>query len=526
MNPCLLLDCTLRDGGYVNHWNFGKKNISNILESLMTAKLDIIECGYLNSSCLGNPDCAVFASINELEAILPSNRDGKLFACMIDFGKVSIDDIPHSNKYSIDYIRLAFHKKNYKDALVFCEQLIEKGYHVFLQPMVTPCYSDEELLSLIRSVNEINPDGFYIVDSFGSMRRDDVLRLCYLVDHNLGPGIKLGFHPHNNLQLAFSNAQAFWEFESTHDRVVDCSVYGMGRGAGNLCTELVTQHFNQSIGTQYNTISLLGMIDEVLLPIYQKTPWGYNASYYLSASKNCHPNYAINLIEKQTLRTSAIERILERIPEKKRGNFDQGLLDRLYLEYQTYHVNDQETKRILKAKINGSLVLVVAPGMTLQTHQMLIQEYCVNVQPFIIAVNFLPDFPVDLLFVSNSRRKPLLEEEGNVPLTLYTSNVLDRPENALTVNYADLLNTFPDVLDNSGLMLLSLLIRIGVKEVVLAGFDGFLPKQQDNYYKEELVQADIDSEKMMQKNEQITEQIRRYASLLKIEFLTPTAYRI
>ena len=144
----------------------------------------------------------------------------------------------------------------------------------------------------------------------------------------------------------------------------------------------------------------------------------------------------------------------------------------------------------------------------------------------IIAVNFLPDFPVDLLFVGNSRRKPLLEEEGNVPLTLYTSNVLDRPENALTVNYADLLNTFPDVLDNSGLMLLSLLIRIGVKEVVLAGFDGFLPKQQDNYYKEELVQADIDSEKMMQKNEQITEQIRRYASLLKIEFLTPTAYRI
>lgn len=526
MSGCLLLDCTLRDGGYVNQWNFGKRNTANILKNLVAAKLNIIECGYLNTNHAVDPSVSVFSSMEDLEAVLPANRGESQFACMIDFGKAPIENIPPSSNRSVDYIRVAFHKKDREAALLFCRQLIDKGYRVFIQPMVTPNYSDEELLSLIHTVNEISPAGFYIVDSFGSMRRDDVLRLCYLVDYNLAPEIYLGFHAHNNLQLAFSNAQAFWEFGSKHDRIIDCSVYGMGRGAGNLCTELAAQHFNQEFGTQYNSVSLLEMIDEILLPIYQKTPWGYNAAYHLSATKNCHPNYAIRLIEKQTLRTSAIETILERIPEEKRGSFDQTMLDRLYLEYQTYHVDDHKTRMLLSERIDGRSVLILAPGMTLQTHRLQIQKYCINTSPFVISVNFLPDLPTDLIFISNRRRTSLIEGNIDLPSALYTSNILNRPENAMTVNYSDLLNRSTDVMDNSGLMLINLLSRIGVKKIVLAGFDGFLPKQQDNYYREDLVQATIDLEKLSQKNEQMVEQLKKYSALLQIEFLTPTVYAV
>ena len=122
-----------------------------------------------------------------------------------------------------------------------CRTVKEKGYKVFVQAMVSVAYTDEEFLELISKVNELEPYAFYIVDSFGMMKRKDLTRLFYIVEHNLKQSIWIGFHSHNNMQLAYSNAQSLVDMQTKRNIIIDSSVYGMGRGACNLNTELFVQ---------------------------------------------------------------------------------------------------------------------------------------------------------------------------------------------------------------------------------------------------------------------------------------------
>lgn len=116
--------------------------------------------------------------------------------------------------------------------------------------MITLRYSDAELLELIEIINKELPDaeGFYIVDSFGEMRPNDMSRVLNLVDHNLIPSMTLGFHSHNNLQMSYSNAIEMLKFPTNRDLMLDCSIMGMGKGAGNLNTELLLEHLNLYYG--------------------------------------------------------------------------------------------------------------------------------------------------------------------------------------------------------------------------------------------------------------------------------------
>ena len=138
-----------------------------------------------------------------------------------------------------------------------------------MQPMVSVSYSDEEFINLINRSNELNPYAFYIVDSFGVMKRKDLMRLYYLVDHNLSNDIFVGYHSHNNIQMAYSNAQALVDLKTKRQLIIDSSVFGMGRGAGNLNTELFIEYLNELNGNKYRIKPLLKIIDQVLNPIYR-----------------------------------------------------------------------------------------------------------------------------------------------------------------------------------------------------------------------------------------------------------------
>ena len=207
MNKVHVLDCTLRDGGYCNEWQFGFDNAKKITAGLVEADVEIIECGFITNRVEYNPDVTKFTTLREVARIIPENRDGRLFVAMMNYSEYNIDDLPDYDGSSVDGIRVAFHKKNLKESLELCKQIKAKGYLVFIQAMVSLSYIDEEFLSLIRAVNEFEPYAFYIVDSFGMMKGKDLTRLFYMVEHNLKENIWIGFHSHNNMQLAYSNAQ-------------------------------------------------------------------------------------------------------------------------------------------------------------------------------------------------------------------------------------------------------------------------------------------------------------------------------
>ena len=245
MSKIRLLDCTLRDGGYCNDWIFGKNNIHKIIKGLLEANIDIIECGYISQKKEFNIDRTQYTSFKQIGEYIPQNREGKIFVGMINYGEYNIDDIPQYDGMSVEGIRVAFHKREMENALEFCKKLKEKGYKVFVQGMVSLSYTDEEFIDLIKKVNNFEPYAFYIVDSFGMMKEKDLIRLFYTVEHNLSDKVHVGFHSHNNMQLAYSNCLSLTQVQSNRSIIIDASVYGMGRGAGNLNTELFTEYLNE-----------------------------------------------------------------------------------------------------------------------------------------------------------------------------------------------------------------------------------------------------------------------------------------
>ena len=228
-----VLDCTLRDGGYVNNWEFGSKTISHIAEKLCSSQVEMIECGFLSQTKKATVGQSIFKNISDAEKYFEKCSDN--LALMINCGEYAPQDIQPYEGGKIKTIRIAFHKHQRDEAQKLCVALKEKGYDVFFQPMYTIGYKDIELISLIDWANSTRPKAFYIVDSFGTMSKSDLLRMFYLVDNNLSKDIKLGFHSHNNLQLSFSNAQELAELNTKRELIIDSSVFGMGRGAGNLC---------------------------------------------------------------------------------------------------------------------------------------------------------------------------------------------------------------------------------------------------------------------------------------------------
>ena len=244
MNNVSILDCTLRDGGYCNQWKFGLKNIKRIITGLVNAKIDVIECGFLTNKIEYEKNISKYTDLNQIREILPLEESKEKFVVMINYGEYEMDKIVNCAEAPIGGIRLAFHKKDYKDALQQCRILKEKGYRVFIQPMVSMNYSDDEFVDLIKCANEMRPYAFYIVDSFGTMKRQQLFHYFQLIKENLDSSIAIGFHSHNNMQFAFSNAIDLVEKNTTHNLFIDTSVYGMGRGAGNLNTELFINELN------------------------------------------------------------------------------------------------------------------------------------------------------------------------------------------------------------------------------------------------------------------------------------------
>lgn len=519
-----LLDCTLRDGGYNNNWEFGSNNILKIYHSLVESKVDIIECGFLTQKVAYNPEQSKFDTIDRVSDFLHTSQNNCLSVCMINYGEYDVNDLPQRKDTYIDGVRVAFHKKDISGALKYCANIVAKGYKVFIQPMVSMSYTDDEFIELIRLSNEIKPYAFYIVDSFGVMTKDDLMRFYYLVNHNLDNSIRIGFHSHNNLQLSYSNAQTLVDLNSLREIIIDSSVMGMGRGAGNLNTELFIQYLNDKLSTTYKAEPLLSIVDEILTPIYHHSYWGYSLPYYLSASHNCHPNYATFLDDKNTLTVADIDRILSMIPNERKVNYDNGYAEELYLKYQSDKDVKTDSVSILKEKFIDKEVLIIAPGNSIREEEEHIKKFISRrTNLLVIPVNFIPRFfDYDYLFVSNLKRFEQLQGRECKNLIL-TSNISNNFSGAIVVRYSDLLNDNVAVADNAGLMLIKLLIRMGVKDVYLAGFDGYSQSVYDNFTQKDL--AFIKKQEIMQSmNEGMSEMLCNLKNEINIKFITKQHY--
>lgn len=526
MNSLKILDVTLRDGGCVNDFNFGQTYMEKILDAQEASGVDIIELGYIDEN--RGSVSARTQYINEQvipQTILKHKKPGVTYVAMMDYGKFDVENLHVKTERDIDGIRMAFHKKNRFDIISVGRKIIEKGYQFYIQPMITLRYSDAELLELIELVNRELPDasGFYIVDSFGEMRPNDMSRVLNLVDHNLIMTMSLGFHSHNNLQMSYSNAIAMLQFPTNRDLMLDCSIMGMGKGAGNLNTELLLEHLNLYYGKNYKIAPLLEVIDKVVNQLHSEFCWGYAPEYYLSAANQCTPSYASHFYNKHMLPIDQVGELLGMIVPEKKISFDKNYAEEVYRQYnESKSVDDSSVVEDLKVAFDGKTVLLVAPGKSIVNAMGEIESIAKADDIVTIGLNTVLDCNDYLLTTRKDIYDKAVADAKNI---IVCSNISKGGRgNVKILNYSNWIEVDERTHDSSSVIALNLLKVCGVKSVKLAGFDGFSVNINENYYDPNM-RYPVTAEQVERRNSYYKGFINRIKENgVSIEFVTSSKY--
>lgn len=335
-----LVDVTLRDGGIVINFDYGAPRMEKIKATLEASGVDFIETGYIDEK-KGSPEGRTcFDNEVSIEKSLLSSgkKQGVEYFAMIDYGTFDVNKLHPRTPGGVDGIRLAFHKEHWEDAIQWGKIILDKGYDLYIQPMVSMRYTDEEYRRLIQVCNRELPaaKGFYVVDSFGQMDNVTMLHLLEMADQYVSLSMKIGFHAHNNRQMAYANALAFVAYNARHDMMLDASIMGMGKGAGNLCTELIEPVLNLE-GKTYNPNVLYDAITEYFADQQKKTPWGYSLDYYLSSLYSCTPSYIKIFTADPRVTTDVLVDLLKDMPDEKRAACDRSFAKTYLEEYFGEH---------------------------------------------------------------------------------------------------------------------------------------------------------------------------------------------
>ncbi|MDR3047267.1 MAG: aldolase catalytic domain-containing protein [Bacteroidales bacterium] len=533
-NSIALLDCTLRDGGYINDWNFGHNTLINVFERLASAQVNYIEIGFLDQRRPFDMNRSIMPNTQSANIIYDQlDKKNAEIVGMIDFGTCDVTHIQPCAESILDGIRVIFKKHIKEQALAFCKELKQLGYKVFTQAVSITSYNDEELLELIALVNEVQPFAVSIVDTYGLLNQNKLMHYYEMMSQHLDETIGIGYHSHNNFQLGYANCIELINKHATANRLLllDGTLFGMGKGAGNAPTELIATYLNENCNTKYDISQMLEAIDVNLMDIFKNSPWGYSMNFFIAASNDCHPNYVSYLLDKKTLSVKSINEILKHLEGEKKLLYDKAYIEELYINYQTYKLHDTEEYSRLSTFLQDKKVLIIGPGLSVKTELQRIKNYISQHNPMVMAINFVPeDFEISFLFLTNSKRyvqqATHLKNIGDTIKIIATSNISKSTGNFdFNLDYETLIDRSAVFMDNSFLMLLRALIRAGVSSVALAGFDGYSLDRATNYYS-----SKMEYDFARQQGDQINANVNQVLSIFKkeidIQFITDTLYKL
>jgi len=482
-----LLDCTLRDGAYVVDAKFGSSAIKGIVSKLQAANVDIIECGWLKNTA-HERGTTFFHVPNDFARYLVNKNENLTYAVMIDWDRYDLSYLPECDGKTIDAIRVVFPHGKHREGIEVGRKIKEKGYKVFFQAANTLAYSDEDLIDLANAANEVDPVSLSVVDTFGAMYEEDLERILKVLNKHLKPEIQLGFHSHNNQQLSFALSMHFIEFLSKTERdvIIDASLCGMGRGAGNATTELVVSYMNKKCGTHYDMDAIMDAIDVYMEYFKENYEWGYSTPYFIAGLYCCHVNNIAYLLNNHRTKAKDMRNIIESLPAEDRKKYDYDLLEQKYLEVCNHDLDDEAAVQALRDNIGSRPVLLIAPGKTVVSEKEQVQHYIDEHDPVVIGVNAAPvGYTYDYVLFANPARyeyaKTNVEGFGNLK-HIVLSNIKPTPDvNESIVAFNTVVKRGWEHFDNAMICALRLMERIGVENVAIAGFDGFKSRYNLSY---------------------------------------------
>lgn len=335
MKEIKCLDCTLRDGGYINNWEFGYDTICDIIKNLENTNVDFLEIGFLKNENY-NKNRTVFNSIKQIKDLIPNKANNILYAAMIEVeNPIPLELLEERCLNGIDIIRVIIWKNRINDSGIevdaleegfeYCKEIVKKGYKLCIQPARVEQYTDDEFINMLKMFQQLSPLAFYVVDSWGTLFSDKILHYVELADKNLDKNIAIGYHGHNNLMQAFGTAVEFVHKDIDRTLIVDASIYGIGRGAGNLNMEIFANYLNETEGKNYKVMPMLYIYEKYIKEIYKTKKWGYSLPYYLSAIHHCNPNYGLYYGMEMNLNLTDIDNILANLSDKDKILFNKKI---------------------------------------------------------------------------------------------------------------------------------------------------------------------------------------------------------
>jgi 4-hydroxy 2-oxovalerate aldolase len=292
-----ILDCTVRDGGLINQWQFSDDFVRKVFIALSQSGVDYMEIGYKSSEKnFSRTDNGAwkFCSEDDLKRIVGGIEKTMKLSAMADIGRIDYHDIPKKSESALDMIRVACYVKEVDKAISLAHHCMEKGFETTINLMAVSKVLERDLDEALDDLSKSEVPIIYLVDSFGAMYSEQIHSLAKKYISAL-PGKQVGIHTHNNQQLAFANTI---EAIIAGINVLDSTIYGMGRGAGNCPTELLLSFLKNP---KFDIRPILSIIQEIFIPMKAQTEWGYHIPYMITGILNEHPRSGMKAMAAEKL---------------------------------------------------------------------------------------------------------------------------------------------------------------------------------------------------------------------------------
>ncbi len=380
------LDCTLRDGGYYNNWNFDKDMVESYLQSMKDIKVDYVELGFRSISTKGFKGPYAHTTddfINTLK-IPRSLKIGVMVNAseLFNPGNTPIGSAKKlfgpKKDSPVSLIRFACHGHEFKKTINVCDWLKSQGYKVGINLMQISEMTEEAIKEYSEAASRSNLDVFYFADSLGSIIPDDMKSIVKSIKTNWNGDI--GIHTHDNLGLAMNNS-----IEAINNGVswIDSTVTGMGRGPGNLQTEYAILEFKDIVSRKPNISSLTKMIKTFFTPLQKHYEWGKNPYYYLSGKYKIHPTYIQEMLSDDRYDDNDVLSLIDYL--KKVGGKKYSK-DNVINSRALFTKSNLSTWEPAKTILNKD-ILIIAPGASVKEHLEGIEQYIKKNRPIVLALN-------------------------------------------------------------------------------------------------------------------------------------------
>jgi 4-hydroxy 2-oxovalerate aldolase len=497
-----LLDCTLRDGGYYNNWDFSEVLVNDYLEAMSALKIDYVEIGLRSLKNEGFRGACAYSTdsfINKLSVPLYlKDKIGVMVngAELIEADPSSTDEsqqfflvnvlnklFPSSTESAVSLVRIACHIHEFYKCLPASIWLKERGYKVGFNLMQIADRDDLEIEEIASEASKFPIDVLYFADSLGSLSPDGVTRIIESLKS--GWSGQLGIHTHDNMNQALANS-----VQAVNSGVtwVDGTVTGMGRGPGNVQTEYLVLALDKWVNNKSKSTKLLEVIRKYFDPLKSKFGWGTNPYYYLAGKFGIHPSFIQEMLSDKRFNEEDILSVIEYLKNKDGTKFSLGTLESARNFYSSAGVGNWKPKDLIYSKD----VLILGTGPSVLKYQFEIEEYIKVNRPFVIALNAKKSISSELIDIRaachpvrlladvdehNKINEPLVTPYSMLPKNLQEDmsrkNVYDF---GLSIDSGEFEFHEKFCKSPSSLVLayaLSIASSGKAKEIFLAGFDGY-----------------------------------------------------